>query len=256
MLYPPGYPHVKCRVMQYAIMHARCCAGNQITGAGIGDVVQFARTQGCDATLVDLSKNLLDDDAALNELTRLVKNYGTFGSQNFLRELLLSWLPLCDLFRARRLSARFKGWAEAALEAHGSVAVLCNATRDYDSLDFAQRLDCRSLRWSLLGELPKSSAPDRRHQLADSCAQVGDQLFALRGSTLAVTTVPAPAAGSSNLSNARICILSRRYSPRCCCRWPADPALNTPCSHRHSPAPAAGLPPIHFLSGKLHQIEA
>ena len=66
------------------------CAGNQITGAGIGDVVQFARTQGCDATLVDLSKNLLDDDAALNELTRLVKNYGTFGSQNFLRELLLS----------------------------------------------------------------------------------------------------------------------------------------------------------------------
>jgi hypothetical protein len=52
--------------------------------------VQFARTQGCDATLVDLSKNLLDDDAALNELTRLVKNYGTFGSQNFLRELLLS----------------------------------------------------------------------------------------------------------------------------------------------------------------------
>jgi len=71
-------------------MRARCCAGNQITGAGIGDVVQFARTQGCDATLVDLSKNLLDDDAALNELTRLVKNYGTFGSQNFLRELLLS----------------------------------------------------------------------------------------------------------------------------------------------------------------------
>ena len=71
-----------------AVYHA--CAGNQITGAGIGDVVQFARTQGCDATLVDLSKNLLDDDAALNELTRLVKNYGTFGSQNFLRELLLS----------------------------------------------------------------------------------------------------------------------------------------------------------------------
>ena len=49
-----------------------------------------AYTQGCDATLVDLSKNLLNDDAALNELTRLVKNYGTFGTNNFLRELLLS----------------------------------------------------------------------------------------------------------------------------------------------------------------------
>ena len=71
-------------------MHARWCAGNQITGAGIGNVVQFARTQGCDATLVDPSKNLLNDDAALNELTRLVKNYGTFGTNNFLRELLLS----------------------------------------------------------------------------------------------------------------------------------------------------------------------
>lgn len=76
-------------MVQHA-MHVRHCAGNQITGAGIGDVVQFARTQGCDATLVDLSKNLLNDDAALNELTRLVKNYGTFGTNNFLRELLLS----------------------------------------------------------------------------------------------------------------------------------------------------------------------
>lgn len=79
-----------------------------------------------------------DDCSALEELLAVPE----------LRELLLSWLPLCDLFRARRLSARFKGWAEAALEAHGSVAVLCNATRDYDSLDFAQRLDCRSRRWS------------------------------------------------------------------------------------------------------------
>ena len=76
-------------MVQHA-MRVRHCAGNQITGAGIGDVVQFARTQGCDATLVDLSKNLLNDDAALNELTRLVKNYGTFGTNNFLRELLLS----------------------------------------------------------------------------------------------------------------------------------------------------------------------
>ena len=50
--------------MQYAIMHARCRAGNQITGAGIGDVVQFARTQGCDAMLVDLSKNI-DTDLAI-----------------------------------------------------------------------------------------------------------------------------------------------------------------------------------------------
>ena len=47
----------------HAACHARCHAGNEITGAGIGDVVQFARTQGCDATLVDLSKNRLDDGA-------------------------------------------------------------------------------------------------------------------------------------------------------------------------------------------------
>ena len=109
-----------------------------------------------------------------------------------LRELLLSWLPMCDLARSRRLSRRFKGWGEAALEGHGSVAVVCNAMRDYESLDFAQRLDPRTLRWSLLGELPKSSdvSAARRHQLADDCAQVGDQLYALRGSTLDVTTMP------------------------------------------------------------------
>ena len=65
-------------------------AGNELTASGIGDVVQFARTQGCEATLIDLSKNQLDDAAALNELTRLVKNYGTFGSQSFISELLLS----------------------------------------------------------------------------------------------------------------------------------------------------------------------
>ena len=65
-------------------------SGNELTAVGIGDVVQFARTQGCEATLIDLSKNQLDDVAALNELTRLVKNYGTFGSQSFIGELLLS----------------------------------------------------------------------------------------------------------------------------------------------------------------------
>ena len=35
-------------------------SGNEITRKGIADVVQFARTQGADATLVDLSRNLLE----------------------------------------------------------------------------------------------------------------------------------------------------------------------------------------------------
>ena len=63
--------------------------------AGIGDVVQFARTQGCEATLIDLSKNNLNDAAAQSELTRLVKNYGSFASQSFISELLLSGNKIC-----------------------------------------------------------------------------------------------------------------------------------------------------------------
>ena len=65
-------------------------SGNEITRKGVGEVVQFARTQGCKAALVDLSKNRLDDEAALEELSRLVKNYGSFSHNNFLGELLLS----------------------------------------------------------------------------------------------------------------------------------------------------------------------
>merc|ERR1719247_506902 len=61
-----------------------------MTKAGAGEVVQFARTHGCEARLLDLSSNNLDDDAALSELTRLVKNYSTFASQNFLSDLLLA----------------------------------------------------------------------------------------------------------------------------------------------------------------------
>lgn len=64
-------------------------AGNHLTRAGIGEVVQFARTQGCDATLIDLSDNQLDDAAAVDELTRLVKNYSAFAANNFIFELLL-----------------------------------------------------------------------------------------------------------------------------------------------------------------------
>ena len=63
---------------------------NEITGEGIGAVVQFARTQGSDATLVDLSKNKLDDDAATSEVTRLVKNYSAFAANSFISTLLLS----------------------------------------------------------------------------------------------------------------------------------------------------------------------
>ena len=46
-------------------------AVNDITKAGIGAVVQFARTQGSDATHVDLSKNKINDQAATEEVTRL-----------------------------------------------------------------------------------------------------------------------------------------------------------------------------------------
>ena len=65
-------------------------SGNAITSEGIGAVVQFARTQGMDATLVDLSKNRLDDKAATDEVTRLVKNYSTFAANSFITTLLLS----------------------------------------------------------------------------------------------------------------------------------------------------------------------
>ena len=49
-------------------------SGNELTAKGIDEVVQFARTAGANATLVDLSDNRLND-AASNELARLVKNY-------------------------------------------------------------------------------------------------------------------------------------------------------------------------------------
>ena len=65
-------------------------SSNDITAEGIGAVVQFARTQGSDATLVDLSKNRLDDKAAVDEVTRLVKNYSSFASNSFISTLLLA----------------------------------------------------------------------------------------------------------------------------------------------------------------------
>ena len=64
-------------------------SGNQISGEGISAVVQFARTQGADATLVDLSKNKLDDKAAAEEVTRLVKCYSSFASNVFISTLIL-----------------------------------------------------------------------------------------------------------------------------------------------------------------------
>ena len=63
---------------------------NDITGEGIGQVVQFARTQGSDATSIDLSKNRLDDAAATDEVTRLVKNYSSFAANAFISTLVLS----------------------------------------------------------------------------------------------------------------------------------------------------------------------
>ena len=64
-------------------------SGNELTAKGIDEVVQFARTAGANASLVDLSDNRLDD-AATNELARLVKNYNSFASQKLLGELLLN----------------------------------------------------------------------------------------------------------------------------------------------------------------------
>lgn len=67
------------------------CSGNDITAKGIDDVVQFIRTAGANATVVDLSNNKLDDEAA-PELARLVKNYSSFSheTQNLLGTLLLN----------------------------------------------------------------------------------------------------------------------------------------------------------------------
>ena len=64
-------------------------SGNDLTVKGIDEVVQFARTAGANATLVDLSDNKLDDEAT-TELARLVKNYNSFASQKLLGELLLN----------------------------------------------------------------------------------------------------------------------------------------------------------------------
>lgn len=49
-----------------------------MTRVGCGEVVQFARTHGCNAKMVDLSHCQLDDVAATDELSRLVKNSGTW----------------------------------------------------------------------------------------------------------------------------------------------------------------------------------
>jgi len=45
-----------------------------MTRIGAGEIVQFARTHGCNAKSVDLSHCDLDDVAATEELSRLVKN--------------------------------------------------------------------------------------------------------------------------------------------------------------------------------------
>ena len=63
---------------------------NEITKEGIGAVVQFARTQGSDATYVDLSHNKLDDVGTMEEVTRLVKNYSAFAANAFISTLLLN----------------------------------------------------------------------------------------------------------------------------------------------------------------------
>jgi len=73
----------------HAMLRSRFISGNELTHKGIGDVVQFARTQGSDATLIDLSDNRLDDEAA-SELARLVKNYSSIATHSFIHQLLLS----------------------------------------------------------------------------------------------------------------------------------------------------------------------
>ena len=65
-------------------------SSNEITSESIGAVVQFARTQGADATKIDLSKNKLDDKAATDEVTRLVKNYSAFAANSFISHLILT----------------------------------------------------------------------------------------------------------------------------------------------------------------------
>ena len=58
--------------------------------ATLGEKLTAVVTQGSDATLIDLSKNKLDDQCAVSEVTRLVKNYSSFAANAFIHTLLLS----------------------------------------------------------------------------------------------------------------------------------------------------------------------
>lgn len=103
-----------------------------------------------------------------------------------LREAVLQWLPCCDLARARRISRRFVGWADAALAAQRTPAIIGNAKRDYSRLEFTQQLDARSLSFRPVGS-GSSGAPT-----ADDCVQLDGRVFALRGSALCVAQLPNP----------------------------------------------------------------
>lgn len=102
-----------------------------------------------------------------------------------LREAVLQWLPCCDLCRARRVSRRFFAWADSALAAQRSPAVICNTKRDYSGLNLVQQLDPRQCAFTPVG-LATTAAP-----AADDCAQVGGHVYALRGSVLHVAELPA-----------------------------------------------------------------
>lgn len=63
-------------------------AGNPMSRVGCGEVVQFARTHGCNAKSVDMSHCDLDDLAATEELSRLVKNSGTWSVHSITRHFI------------------------------------------------------------------------------------------------------------------------------------------------------------------------
>ena len=134
-----------------------------------------------------------------------------------LRDAVLQWLPCCDLFRARRISRRLLVWADAALAAQRSPAVVGNATRDYYGLELTQQLDPRGLAFATLG--PPVPAV-RGHRPADDCTQIGSRIFALRGSSLAVAELPElPEPGGTEDSSPASPVLEPVSSPE---REPRD----------------------------------
>ena len=135
-------------------------SGNELTVAGIGDVVQFARTQGCEATLIDLSKNNLNDAAAQSELTRLVKNYGSFASQSFISELLLSGNKICKTGAQKLI--QYAHWERDRFKEEGKPPPFLKLDLSDNTVEGAQALcdELLSKRIAVLGARPRG----RRHR--------------------------------------------------------------------------------------------